>query len=108
MMREVLQGNLGLRETIQKQSELIDEQNGEIFQLQNENEDLRDRLQVLEDFTGKDSKETVQKLARDKKLLEKRINLLESTTKGLGNNLPFDVKAGQMTNFAQFRIIEQR
>jgi hypothetical protein len=31
MMREVLQGNLGLRETIQKQSELIDEQNGEIF-----------------------------------------------------------------------------
>jgi len=50
----------------------------------------------------------VQKLARDKKLLEKRINLLESTTKGLGNNLPFDVKAAQMTNFAQFRIIEQR
>lgn len=50
----------------------------------------------------------MQKLARDKKLLEKRINLLESTTKGLGNNLPFDVKAGQMTNFAQFRIIEQR
>ena len=27
MMKEVLQGNLGLRETIQKQSELIDEQN---------------------------------------------------------------------------------
>ena len=25
MMKEVLQGNLGLRETIQKQSELIDE-----------------------------------------------------------------------------------
>ena len=33
MMKEVLQGNLGLRETIQKQSELIDNQNGEIFQL---------------------------------------------------------------------------
>jgi Tfp pilus assembly protein PilN len=55
MMKEVLQGNLGLRETIQKQSELIDEQNQEIYQLQNENEDLRERLQVLEDFTGKDS-----------------------------------------------------
>jgi hypothetical protein len=27
MMKEVLQGNLGLRETIQKQSELIDDQN---------------------------------------------------------------------------------
>ena len=33
MMKEVLQGNLGLRETIQKQSELIDNQNAEIFQL---------------------------------------------------------------------------
>jgi len=55
MMKEVLQGNLGLRETIQKQSELIDEQNSEIFQLQNENEDLRERLSVLEEFTGKDS-----------------------------------------------------
>ena len=44
MMKEVLQGNLNLRETIQRQSELIDEQNGEIFQLQNENEDLRERL----------------------------------------------------------------
>lgn len=55
MMKEVLQGNLGLRETIQKQSELIDEQNSEIYQLQIENEDLRERMQVLEDYTGKDS-----------------------------------------------------
>ena len=70
MMKEVLQGNLGLRETIQKQSELIDEQNGEIFQLQNENEDLRERLQVLEDFTGKDSNFELQRLVRDKKVLE--------------------------------------
>jgi len=31
MMKEVLQGNLSLRETIQKQSELIDDQNGEIY-----------------------------------------------------------------------------
>jgi cell shape-determining protein MreC len=55
MMKEVLQGNLGLRETIQKQSELIDDQNSEIYQLQNENEDLRERLQMLEEYTGKDS-----------------------------------------------------
>ena len=33
MMKEVLQGNQGLRETIQKQSELIDEQNSEIYLL---------------------------------------------------------------------------
>ena len=31
MMQEVLQGNLTLRETIQKLSELIDDQNQEIF-----------------------------------------------------------------------------
>jgi len=77
MMKEVLQGNLGLRETIQKQSELIDEQNGEIFQLQNENEDLRERLSVLEEFTGKDSLEEVQQLVKDKKNLERRVTQLE-------------------------------
>jgi hypothetical protein len=42
----------------------------------------------------------VQKLARDKKLLEKRINLLENTSKNWGH-LPIDVKAAQMTNFAK-------
>ena len=73
MMKEVLQGNLGLRETIQKQSELIDNQNAEIFQLQNENEDLRERLIILEDFTGKDSLDQVQHLVREKKTLEKRV-----------------------------------
>ncbi len=73
MMKEVLQGNLGLRETIQKQSELIDNQNAEIFQLQNENEDLRERLMILEDFTGKDSLDQVQHLVREKKTLEKRV-----------------------------------
>ena len=80
MMKEVLQGNLGLRETIQKQSELIDEQNTEIFQLQNENDDLRERLQVLEDFTGKDSNFELTKLVRDKKVLEARVLQLETTS----------------------------
>lgn len=31
MMKEVLQSNLSLRETIQKQSEAIDDLNGEMF-----------------------------------------------------------------------------
>jgi len=79
-MKEVLQCNLGLRETIQKQSELIDEQNSEIFQLQNENEDLRERLSVLEEFTGKDSNYEMQKLVRDKKVLEARVIQLETTS----------------------------
>jgi predicted DNA-binding protein YlxM (UPF0122 family) len=33
MMKEVLQSNLNLRETIQKQSEMIDNLNADIFQL---------------------------------------------------------------------------
>ena len=85
MMKEVLQGNLGLRETIQKQSELIDNQNGEIFQLQNENEDLRERLMVLEDFTGKDSMDQVNHLMREKKTLEKRVAQLEQTSDNWAN-----------------------
>ena len=109
MMKEVLQGNLGLRDTIQKQSELIDEQNGEIFQLQNENEDLRERLQVLEEFTGKDSNVEVQKLVHDKKVLEKRVEHLEKTSNNWVhmNRVPGDVvKRSTMTNFAKRTIIE--
>ncbi len=73
MMKEVLQGNLSLRETIQKQSELIDDQNGEIYQLQNESEDLRERLQIMEEYTGKDSNFELQRLFKDNKVLEKRV-----------------------------------
>ena len=67
MMKEVLQGNLSLRETIQRQSESLDDCNAEIFQLQQENEDLRERLTVLEDYTGKDSTVEVQKLTKEKR-----------------------------------------
>lgn len=77
MMKEVLQSNLQLRETIQKQSEAIDDLNAELFQMQNENEDLRDRLQILEEFTGKDSMEEVSKLVKEKKVLENRVKHLE-------------------------------
>ena len=55
MMKEVLQSNLTLRETIQKQTETTDDLNAEIWQLKIENEDLRSRLQIVEDITGKDS-----------------------------------------------------
>lgn len=77
MMKEVLQSNLTLRETIQKQSEMIDSLNAEIFQIQNENEDLRDRLQTLEEYTGKDSFNELTKLVKDKKMLENRVKHLE-------------------------------
>lgn len=80
MMKEVLQGNLQLRATIQKQSEQIDDKNAEMFQLQQENEDLRERLNVLEEYTGKDSLSEVQKLVREKRQLENRVKHLEQTS----------------------------
>lgn len=79
MMKEVLQSNLSLRETIQKQSEMIDSLNAEIYQIQNENEDLRDRIQIMEEYTGKDSYSDVTKLVKDKKMLENRVKHLEQT-----------------------------
>lgn len=77
MMKEVLQGNLALRETIQRQSENLDDCNAEIFQLTQENEDLRDRLTVLEESAGKDSFYEVTQLAREKRQLENRVRHLE-------------------------------
>jgi len=79
MMKEVLQSNLSLRETIQKQSEAIDSLNSELFQMQGENEDLRDRLQMFEDATGKDSAFEFQRLAKEKRALENRVRHLEQT-----------------------------
>ena len=80
MMKEVLQSNLNLRETLQKQSELIDSLNAELYQLSNENEDLRDRLGILEEYTGKDTYTGVAKLVKEKKVLENRVKQLEQTS----------------------------
>ena len=79
MMKEVLQGNLSLRATIQHQSEQIDDAKAEVFQLQQENEDLRERLNVLEEYTGKDSLLEVQKLVRENRKLENRMKQMELT-----------------------------
>lgn len=49
----------------------------EIFQLQNENEDLRDRLGVIEETQGGTD---VQKLINEKRNLEKRVHQLEITS----------------------------
>ena len=44
-----------------------------------ENEDLRERLVVLEEYTGKDSLAEVQRLVREKRQLESRVKHLEQT-----------------------------
>ncbi len=55
----------------------MDNLNGEVFLMQNENEDLRDRITVLEEFTGKDAYEVDNRLVKEKKVLENRVNHLE-------------------------------
>ena len=49
------------------------------FQLSQENEDLRERLAVLEEYTGKDSLPHLQILVREKRQLENRVKHLEQT-----------------------------
>lgn len=111
MMKEVLQGNLGLRETIQKQSELIDDQNTQIFQIQNENEDLRERLAILEECQNKDSIFEIQRLAQEKKNLEKRLEQVEQKSNNWANfqrRQEDIIKRSTMTNFAKRTILEQQ
>jgi hypothetical protein len=48
--------------------------------LQNENEDLRLRLQILEEYTGKDTFTDMAKLVKEKKVLENRVKHLEKTS----------------------------
>lgn len=52
--------------------------NTQMFQIQNENEDIRDRMITLEDLTGKDSATEVHRLVTEKKALEHRVKNLES------------------------------
>lgn len=51
-----------------------------MFLMQSENEDLRDRVQILEEYTGKDTYSDVTKLVKEKKVLENRVKHLEQTS----------------------------
>lgn len=62
IVKEVLQRNMALSEDLVKNNEAIDNLNQEIFMLQRENEDLRERLEILETITGKDSSILLGKL----------------------------------------------
>jgi hypothetical protein len=62
IVKEVLQRNMNLSEDLVKNNQIIDNLNQEIFQLQRENEDIRERLEILETITGKDSSILLNKL----------------------------------------------
>lgn len=62
IVKEVLQRNMTLSEDLVKNHQVVDELNQEIFQIQRENEDLRERLEILETITGKDSTILLKKL----------------------------------------------
>ena len=55
MVKEVLQSNIILRDNISKLTREVDRLNTELFELQCENDEVRDRLQVLEGINVKDS-----------------------------------------------------
>lgn len=82
MMKEVLQSNLSLRETISKHQETIESLHSEMFQVQTENERIREKLQFFEDIAkGQSDKaqkvEIFSKMFEEKKLLENRVKVLE-------------------------------
>lgn len=55
MVKEVLQRNLILSEDLVKANQENDQQSRDIYQLQSENQEVRERLNILETLTGKDS-----------------------------------------------------
>jgi hypothetical protein len=62
IVKEVLQRNMTLSEDLVKNHQIVDDLNQEIFQVNLENEDLRERLEILETITGKDSGVLLNKL----------------------------------------------
>lgn len=52
MIKELHQGNKLLRDNVQTVSEQMNSHSNENFQLQNENRDLRDRMEILENVIG--------------------------------------------------------
>lgn len=52
MIKELHQGNKLLRDNVQTVSEERNNASNENFQLQNENRDLRDRIEILENVIG--------------------------------------------------------
>ena len=69
---------------------------------------MRERLIILEDFTGKDSLEQVQHLVKEKKTLEKRVAQLEETSNNWANFQKTDAikQRTTMTNFAKRTMME--
>lgn len=62
IVKEVLQRNMSLSEDIVKNHQIVDDLNQDVYQLQRENEDLRERLEILETITGKDSSSLLKKI----------------------------------------------
>lgn len=52
MVKELHQGNKLLRDNVQNLSETMNQNQNENFHLQNENRDLRDRIEMLESVVG--------------------------------------------------------
>ena len=62
IVKEVLQRNMTLSEDLVKNHQVVDNLNQEIYQMNRENEDLRERLEILETITGKDSSQLLTKI----------------------------------------------
>ena len=91
MVKEVLQSNLQLREQVQELTQRLEVQNAELCSLQSENEEQKEKLQIIMSFddpnlTSEENEKKKQKinmaerilqLEKEKTMLQKRIDNLE-------------------------------
>lgn len=57
MVKELMQSNKTLRDTVDQISDSNDRNENDIFHLQTENRDLRDRIEILESVMGSSTKQ---------------------------------------------------
>lgn len=66
MVKEVLQSNIVLRENIANLTGEVDRLTSQLFELQCENDDVRDRLQIMESIAGRSAPSMYDTEARSK------------------------------------------
>ncbi len=92
MVKEVLQSNIVLRENIANLTGEVDRLTSQLFELQCENDDVRDKMQILESLAGrtaplshydvdsrskKDIANELLRIKKEKRALELRVRHME-------------------------------
>jgi len=90
MIKEVLQSNLKLREQVHELTQRVGQQNTELFHMQCECEDQKEKIQILsKSNTANNVADELIQLRKEKLMLEQRVNYLESESTKMNSSKPF-------------------